>query len=87
MQTSVSISQMLKGSVLFFTYLITLFYLKRTLTVRKHLFMGLILLSLTIIGSANLKDSTSKCNHPTTQSNPIRCSAMRSSSSRSCSSA
>lgn len=27
--TSVSVSQMLKGSVLFFTYLITLFYLKR----------------------------------------------------------
>lgn len=57
-QTSVSVSQMLKGSVIFFTYIITLFYLKRSLSVKKHLFMLLILSSLTLIGVSNVTGHT-----------------------------
>jgi len=53
---------MLKGSVIFFTYIITLFYLKRKLTLKKHLFMMVILGSLTLIGISNVAGHTvNKC--------------------------
>lgn len=53
-QTSVSVSQMLKGSVIFFTYLISIIYLKKSLSLQKHLLMVIILLSLFLIASSNL---------------------------------
>ena len=53
---------MLKGSVLFFTYLITLFYLKKNLTPKKHMYMVFILISLIVIGASNIKETPSKCN-------------------------
>ena len=59
--TSVSVSQMLKGSVIFFTYIITLFYLKKTLSLKKHLYMLVILGSLALIGASNVSsDSRNK---------------------------
>ena len=72
-QTSVSVSQMLKGSVLFFTYLITLFYLKQNLSIRKHLYMLAILVSLTLIGISNLSNSNPKCKYQyiIDESNPL----------------
>lgn len=45
---------MLKGSVIVFTYLITLFYLKRSLSTRKHIYMGVIIASLLAIGTSNI---------------------------------
>ena len=45
---------MLKGSVIFFTYIITLFYLKRTLPLKKHVYMLAILGSLVAIGMSNV---------------------------------
>ncbi len=55
-QTSVSVSQMLKGSVIFFTYIITLFYLKKNLPLKKHLLMLVILAALFLIGSSNIEN-------------------------------
>lgn len=44
---------MLKGSVIFFTYLITLFYLKRSIPLKNHMYMVAILGSLALIGLSN----------------------------------
>jgi hypothetical protein len=74
---------MLKGSVLFFTYLITLFYLKRALSFKKHLYMLVILVALGVIGSANLAESSSKCRFGLIQLNHGRYLGMGSSSFRS----
>lgn len=53
---------MLKGSVLFFTYIITIFYLKRKLPLKKHLLMIVILASLTLIGVSNINShNNAKC--------------------------
>ncbi len=52
---------MLKGSVVFFTYLITLFYLNKKLSLKKHGWMIVILLSLILIGTCNMEDKDSKC--------------------------
>jgi len=61
LKTSVSVSQMLKGSVIFFTYLISIFYLKRSLTWRKHFYMFTILVALVLIGSCNIDKVNQKC--------------------------
>jgi hypothetical protein len=45
---------MLKGSVLLFTYLITIFYVGKKFTMEKHLYMVVILLSLAVIGTSNM---------------------------------
>lgn len=53
---------MLKGSVIFFTYIITLFYLKKQLSLKKHLYMLVILASLALIGISNLNSHVpNKC--------------------------
>ena len=53
---------MLKGSVIFFTYMITIFYLKRSLPWSKHMYMLAILGSLAMIGSSNVSaDKVNKC--------------------------
>jgi hypothetical protein len=53
---------MLKGSVLFFTYIITIFYLKRKLPLKKHLYMIVILGSLALIGVSNVNaHNNAKC--------------------------
>lgn len=76
-QTSVSVSQMLKGSVIFFTYIITLFYLKKTLSLKKHLYMLVILGSLALIGASNVSsDSRNKCTSMMIQSRKILCWEM-----------
>jgi len=68
---------MLKGSVLFFTYLITIFYLKRSLSVIKHISMVAILGSLTLIGYSNVSQTeTSKCKCNDIQLSQIHSSAI-----------
>jgi len=47
---------MLKGSVIFFTYLITIFYLGKSLSTKKHILMVIILSSLFLIGFSNLEN-------------------------------
>jgi hypothetical protein len=47
---------MLKGSVIFFTYIITVFYLKKHLPLKKHLLMLIILAALFLIGSSNISN-------------------------------
>jgi hypothetical protein len=64
---------MLKGSVIFFTYLITLFYLKRRLSLRKHIYMAVILGSLALIGLSNVTPlAPTKCRHPASQTSRAR---------------
>ena len=52
--TSVSVSQMLKGSALFFTYLITIGFCKKKLKKIQHFWMATIVISLGMIGYSNI---------------------------------
>lgn len=53
MKTSVSVSQMLKGSTLFFTYVITIIFGSKKLTKFQHFWMLSIVFSLALIGYSN----------------------------------
>ena len=57
---------MLKGSVLFFTYLISIMWSKRKLSLKQHLWMIAIVGSLLLIGYSNIPNSNTKY-----QSNPL----------------